>query len=231
MELEALRQAMAQIGPAALGMAFLAGFFFSLNPVAVGAIPVALAYVTMARTRAQAFWHGLLFILGMLLTHLALGIVAGSGGEWIYAVLGREWGLFLGPLLILMGLFWSGWLRLPLPSLPLRAKRVSGGFGAFLLGMPFSVAVCPTCTPALVVVLGVAASVGSALWGACLLLAFAAGRAIPLALGAWSMAWLENTTKLAPLRKPFELLGALLLILAGLYLLNAYFVVVPWLAV
>jgi cytochrome c-type biogenesis protein len=230
MELETLHQALAQVGPAALGFALLAGFFFSLNPVAVGAIPVALAYVTKARTRTQALWHGSLFVLGMLLTHVALGIIAGGGGAWIYAVLGRQWGLFLGPLLILMGLLWPGWLRLRLPSLPLRAKRVGGGLGAFLLGMPFSVAVCPVCTPALVVVLGVAASVGSMLWGACLLLAFAAGRAIPVVLGAWSLAWLENASKLAPLRKPFETLGALLLILAGLYMLNAYFIVVPSLA-
>lgn len=85
--------------------------------------------------------------------------------------------------------------------------------------MPFSVAVCPICTPALVVVLGMAASIGSMPWGACLLLAFAIGRAIPVALGAWSMAWLENVAKLAPLRRPFEVFGALLMILAGLYML------------
>ncbi|MBI3144682.1 MAG: hypothetical protein HYZ18_05320 [Pseudogulbenkiania sp.] len=41
---------------------------------------------------------------------------------------------------------------------------------------------------------------------------------------------LENASKLAPLRKPFETLDALLLILAGLYMLSAYFIVVPALA-
>jgi hypothetical protein len=44
------------------------------------------------------------------------------------------------------------------------------------------------------------------------------------------MAWLENSASLRHSAKPSNL-GALLLILAGHYLLNACFVVVPWLAV
>lgn len=36
------------IGPAAVGVSFLAGLLFSLNPVAVAVIPLAMAYVTKA---------------------------------------------------------------------------------------------------------------------------------------------------------------------------------------
>ena len=50
MDADSLRQAVLQAGPSALGISFLTGFLFSFNPVALASIPVALAYVTKART-------------------------------------------------------------------------------------------------------------------------------------------------------------------------------------
>jgi len=52
-------------------------------------------------------------------------------------------GYFLGPLLIVLGLMWAGWPRIPLPSFGFRAKRPTAAWGAFLLGIPFAIAVCP----------------------------------------------------------------------------------------
>jgi hypothetical protein len=89
----------------------------------------------------------------MLLTHVVLGAAAGAGGEGL-SFIGRYWGPVLGPVLIVLGLVWVGWVRLPLPALPLRVRRASTLWGAFALGAPFSVAVCPICTPALAVLLG-----------------------------------------------------------------------------
>jgi cytochrome c-type biogenesis protein len=137
----------------------------------------------------------------------------------------------LGPLLILLGLAWPGWLRLPLPGVPIRARRATSVLGAFALGAAFSVAVCPVCTPTLAVLLGVAAGVGSAAFGLALALAFALGRAVPLAIGAVAVGWLEALRPLARLSRGFEIAGGVLLVLSGLYLLNAYFLVIPELAV
>lgn len=99
--------------------------------------------------------------------------------------------------------------------------------GAFVLGMPFSVAICPFCTPALVVLLGVVAGIGSPGFGALLLFAFALGRAIPILLGAAAVGWLEGLSGLSRFHKVFEVTGGVLLILSGFYLLNAYFLVLP----
>lgn len=222
--------AVEQAGLAALSIGFMTGFLFSFNPVALAAIPVSLAYVTTSRSPRQAVRYGGLFVLGMILTHVALGLVAGLGGVWVQHLLGRAWGLVLGPLLILLGLIWPGWLRLPLPALKLRARPVTGAWGAFALGVPFSVAICPFCTPALVVLLGVTASIGSPGFGALLLLAFASGRAIPILLGAIAVGWLENLSGLRRFHKAFEMVGGVLLMLTGLYMLNAYFFLVPGLA-
>ena len=230
MDAESLRLAVEQSGYAAVGIGFLAGFFFSLNPVAIAAIPVSLAYVTRARERGTAFRFGAMFILGLIVTHVLLGIGAGLAGESVQQLIGRYWGLYLGPLLILMGLLWPGWIKLPLPAASFRAKRVSSSLGAFALGVPFAVAICPGCTPALVALLGVVAAIGSPLLGAVVLLAFALGRAIPIAAGAWGMGWLETLKPLGRYQNAFDVFGGIVLVLAGLYMLNAYYFVIPELA-
>lgn len=84
--------------------------------------------------------------------------------------------------------------------------------------------------PALLILLGVAATIGSPSYGTALLLAFAFGRAVPILIEAVTIAWLENFRILGRYQKAFEVVGAVVLILAGLYMLNAYLFVIPVLA-
>lgn len=230
MDLDTLQATLEQASLASVVVGFTAGFIFSFNPVALAAIPVSLAYVTKARETKTAVYFGAMFIAGMLVIHVLLGFAAGLGGEWVRRVFGREWGLVLGPLLMLLGLMWPGWIRLPLPMIKLRARRATSGLGAFALGTAFSVAVCPFCTPALLILLGVATAIGSPLFGALLLLAFALGRAVPIILGAWAVGWLESLRPISSTQKGFEIAGGITLILSGLYMLNAYFAWLPALA-
>ncbi len=231
MDADALRQAVEHAGFAAAGVAFLTGLVFSFNPVALASIPVSLAYVTRGRDKGQALLFGAMFIAGMILAHVVLGLIAGLGGKWVADIAGRGWGLFLGPLLIVMGLMWAGWLRIPLPSFGFRASRPAAAWGAFLLGIPFAIAVCPVCTPTLVVLLGVTAGIGSVWLGVVLLLAFALGRAVPVAIGAFAVGWLENLNRFARYRRGFEIAGGVLLIAMGFYMLNAVYIWIPELAV
>ena len=185
-------------GVAGLG-AFLAGFLFSFTPVAFASIPVVLAYVTRARAFREAVSYGLAFAAGLILTHVVLGIGAA------------------------LGLLWTGWLKIPLPWLPLRGKRAATLWGAFLLGMPFTVGICPVCSPGLWIGLGVSASIGSVMYGGLLMLAFALGRVIPLAVGAVSIGWLENLKTIERWRPGFEIAGGITLMIVGVYLLNEYY--------
>ncbi|MEO6146792.1 MAG: cytochrome c biogenesis protein CcdA [Sulfuriferula sp.] len=230
MDMEALRNTLEQASLASLGVGFTAGFIFSFNPVALAAIPVSLAYVTKAHETKKAVLFGSMFILGLIVTHVLMGFIAGLGGQWVQKIMGREWGLVLGPLLIVLGLMWPGWIKLPLPAITFRARRATNGWGAFALGIPFSVAICPFCTPVLIILLGVATGIGSPLFGATLLLAFALGRAVPIILGAWAVGWLESLKSLRNSQHVFEIVGAVLLILSGIYMLNAYFAFIPELA-
>ena len=187
--------------------------------------------MTKGRDKAEALLFGSMFILGMVLTHVVLGVIAGLGGKWTGEITGRAWGLLLGPLLIVLGLMWAGWLRIPLPSFGFRATRPTAAWGAFLLGIPFAIAVCPVCTPALVVLVGVTAGIGSVLLGVVLLFAFAVGRAVPIAIGAFAVSWLANLKSLSRYRRGFEIAGGLILIVMGFYMLNAVLLWIPELAI
>lgn len=187
-----------------------------------------LAYVTKAHEERRAILLGGAFVSGLIATHLVLGVAAALGGEWVKDIMGRQWGLVLGPVLIGLGLMWPGWLKLRLPWISLRAKKVTGAWGAFLLGIPFSVAVCPFCTPALLVTLTASAAIGSVPFGFGLLLAFALGRSLPIILGAWSMGFLESLRMLSRHQKGIEVIAGVTLILTGLYLLNEYFFIIKY---
>ena len=222
------KAALEQASWAGIGIGFLAGFIFSFNPVSFASVPVMLAYVTRAHEERRAVLMGGAFVMGMLVTHVSLGVIAALGGDWVKSVMGREWGLLLGPLLIIMGIMWTGLLTIRTRWFGVKGRKVTGIWGAFLLGIPFSVAVCPFCTPALLVALTASASIGSPLFGFALLLAFALGRSIPVILGAWSMGWLESLKILSNYQKTFEIIAGVTLILTGLYLLNEYFFIIQY---
>ena len=54
--------------------------------------------------------------------------------------------------------------------------------------------------------------------------------AVPVVLGASAMGWLEGHADLRRSQRVLEIAGGVVLILSGLYMLNAYFFFVPGLA-
>jgi cytochrome c biogenesis protein CcdA len=74
---------MQQAGLLGLGTALVTGFLFSFNPASFATVPVVLAYVTKARALKEAVMLCGGFIVGMITTHVVLGIGAALGGDWI----------------------------------------------------------------------------------------------------------------------------------------------------
>jgi len=226
MEIESLQFALQDPSLASLSIAFSAGLVFAFNPIVFASIPLVMAYVTKTHDPHRAVLYGGAFVVGMLVTHVSLGIAAALGGNWAQEVMGRTWVLFLGPLLILLGLMWPGWIRLRIPWWSARGRKVTGAGGAFLLGIPFTLALCPNCTPALLTTIAASAGIGSVSFGATLLLAFGLGRSVPILVGAWGFGWLKSVIPLARYHRMIEAAGGVTLILTGLYLLNQYFLII-----
>lgn len=226
MDLETLQLALQEASITGLGAGFLAGFIFAFNPMVFASIPVVLAYVTKAHEPRRATLMGSAFVIGLLMSHAVLGVTAALGGAWASNIMGRIWGLVLGPILIVLGLLWSGWLKLHIPWFSMRGRPTGGVWGAFLLGIPFTVALCPMCTPALLVTVTASAAIGSVPFGLALLLAFGLGRSVPILLGAWGVGWLETLTPFTRYHKLIEVVGGVTLILTGLYLLNEYLFII-----
>jgi len=116
------------------------------------------------------------------MSHAVLGVIAALGGVWANNIVGRIWGLVLGPILIVLGLLWSGWLKLHIPWFSMRGRPAGGVWGAFLLGIPFTAALCPMCTPSLLVTVTASAAIGSVRYpfGLALLLASGFERSAPI---------------------------------------------------
>jgi len=211
MEPQTLQLALQDPSMASLAIAFAAGFVFAFNPIVFASIPLVLAYVTRAHEPRRAVLLGSAFVVGMLATHVSLGVAAALGGDWAQGVMGRAWGLLLGPVLIFLGLVWPGWVKVRIPWIASRGRKVTGVWGAFILGIPFTVALCPNCAPALLTTIAASAGIGSATFGATLLLAFGL------------VGWLESVMPMTRYHKMVEAAGGVTLILTGLYLLYGYF--------
>ncbi|ABG04783.1 cytochrome c biogenesis protein, transmembrane region [Rubrobacter xylanophilus DSM 9941] len=178
--------------PLGLLLAVVAGVALGLTPATYPMVPAVVGYVSGEEklTRERAAVLSLAFVLGVSTVYAVLGIAFGMLGLALLTLLNRSiwlWYGLLAPVLWVMGLRALGLLRLGVPMLAVpdveRAKR--GLLGAFLLGMPFGLAGCPTCALILPSVLTAVAASGSPAMGALVMFGLGIGQgAVLVAAGA-----------------------------------------------
>jgi cytochrome c-type biogenesis protein len=173
-------------------VAFAAGAISILSPCCLPLLPGYLVYVSGVNAGDQAgtkrvLGSAALFVLGFAIVFTILGASASVLGDLII----RRRDLFIrvsGAIVILMGLAMLGVIRLPFLY---RERRVAmnriqrGPAGAVPLGMAFAFGWTPCIGPVLAGILAVAASAGSARWGAFLLFVYSLGLGLPLLLLAY----------------------------------------------
>lgn len=145
-----------------LWLAFSAGLLSFLSPCVLPLYPSFLSYITgvsvadlkdMNRSgvRKQVMLHTLFFVIGLSLIYVALGLGASFLGEFfqLYNDLIRQLGAIL---IIAMGLFLIGWLRL---DFLMREKRFewknkpTGYLGSLFIGFSFAAGWTPCIGPIL----------------------------------------------------------------------------------
>ncbi|MBL7903579.1 MAG: sulfite exporter TauE/SafE family protein [Bacteroidales bacterium] len=131
--------------------AFLLGLMTAISPCPLATNITALAYISKSiESRRTVFLNGLYYTLGRVLSYTLVGSIIFFGASKFHVsravqANGEKW---IGPLLILIGIFMLGIIRLPGTSGALMQRfadriKPGNGWGALLLGMIFALAFCP----------------------------------------------------------------------------------------
>ena len=178
--------------------AFLLGLLTALSPCPLATNIAAIGFISKdIESRRKIFRNGLLYTLGRIVSYTLLGslliymLQEGSGMFGIQSTVSKlgEW--FLAPLLLLIGLFLLAGDRLNLPQFGFNGNAEGlarrGGWGAFLIGVLFALAFCPTSG---VFFFGMLIPMASTTAEGHLLPAvFAIATAIPVLIVAWILAF------------------------------------------
>lgn len=211
----------------AVPVAILAGIVSFASPCVIPLLPGYFAFVTGMsgastgeRSKAVLLTGVGLFVLGFSVVFVLLGVAFGSLGlairPWLSVVMP-----VMGAVVVLMGLSFLGWI----PGLQ-RERRIrlaprQGLLGAPLLGIVFGFGWAPCIGPTLATVLSLSLSEASALRGALLAAAYAAGLGIPfllIALGAHRST--AAVTFLRQHRVAIMRVGGAMLVLIGIALMT-----------
>ncbi len=176
-------------------VAFLAGLLSFLSPCVLPLVPgyvSLMSGVSVERLRqggsggtGAVLIHSLLFVLGLSTVFVAMGTSASAVGQFLRAhlpVLVR----FAGVLIILLGIFMLGLLRIPALYRVARfqSNLRPGKLGAFLLGLSFAFCWTPCIGPILAAILLLAATKATIAQGVFLLSLYSLGLGVPFLLTA-----------------------------------------------
>lgn len=178
-----------------LAVAAAGGFAYFLSPCVWPLYPAYLTYlagsagvgdgaISSTSFRAVLLKRALGFVVGFSLVFVLLGATASAIGQTLLAyqpLIRRVAGL----LITAAGLFMLGWLRVPWLNTerrPLSLRPRSGTLGALTMGIAFSFGWTPCVGPVLAAVLAYASTSATIGRGVVLLVAFAAGLAVPFLL-------------------------------------------------
>jgi cytochrome c-type biogenesis protein len=180
-----------------------------------------------ATDRAVALRAGLSFVGGFTAVFMALGVLVNAAGAALND--NRVWLTRIGGVfLVVMGLHLLGVFRLRAAEKESRFLSFTGrkGYvGAFLVGIAFAAGWSPCIGPVLSGILTMAASGGSTLQAAVLLLAYSAGLAIPFLLAAMALdRFLNWSSRLRRSWLPVaERVSGALVLVVGVLLLTGIF--------
>lgn len=227
-----------------LGVA-LAGLASFLSPCVLPLVPPYLVYLggttfdqlTADEGPDRDVWRrvviaSLFFVLGFTTVFVGLGAGASAVGQLLQEYKGTL-GTIAGIIIILFGLHFLGWLKIPLLYREARYHSEQSNaslVGAYVLGLAFAFGWTPCIGPILATVLSVAANEETLGAGVRLLFAYSLGLGIPFVLAAVAirpfMAFMSRfKTQFGRLEKA---MGVLLILTGVVFLLGAQNALGQW---
>ena len=211
--------------------AFLLGLITAISPCPLATNIAAIGFISKnIEDRKHIFYKGLLYTAGRILAYTILGIILicvlqeGASAFGIQKVVAKWGELLIGPLLLVIGLFMLFGHKLNLPKFGFdgNGEKIAkkGGWGAFLLGVLFAMAFCPSSGVlyfGMLIPMSVTASAG---W--LLPVIYAIATALPVLIVAWIFAFsVQNIGKfygkIQTIQKWLNLIVGLLFIAVGIY--------------
>lgn len=215
--------------------AFLLGLLTAISPCPLATNITAIAYISRDITnKRKVFISGLVYTLGRAVSYTGLGLLLFFGAsQFEVAGFFQKYGeRFIGPLLIVIGLFMLDLIRIKIPGISglsqkLGEKAQGGNFwGVLLMGVAFALAFCPY-SGVLYFGMLMPMTVSSAS-GLYLPIVFALGTGLPVIIVAYLIAFtVSGVSNFYNRVKTFELwfrrVVAVLFIGVGLYYAAIFF--------
>lgn len=217
--------------------AFLLGILTAVSPCPLATNITAIGFISKdIESKNRIFWNGILYTLGRVITYTILGCILiviirqGASMFMIQKMIGKSSGLFIAPLLLLIGLFMLFGHKLNLPkfgfSANRKAEKLKGSWGSLWLGILFALAFCPTSG---VFYFGMLIPMSAAETGGYLLPAvFAIATGLPVMIVAWILAYSiagigTFYNRIQIFQKVLNRIVALLFIVIGGYYAGVYY--------
>jgi cytochrome c-type biogenesis protein len=208
--------------------AFILGLMTAISPCPLATNISAIGFISRdIEDRKRVFNNGVVYTLGRAISYSSLALILFFGANKMHiSRFFQGWGeKLLAPLLIVIGLFMLGVIKIKFPGFSRLTDRIQKeGKGRYwnslLLGIVFAMAFCPYSGVlffAILIPMTVASS-----GGLYLPAVFAVATGLPVILFAWLIAYaMGNVGKIYNRIKTFELwfrrVSAILFIIIGLY--------------
>jgi cytochrome c-type biogenesis protein len=214
-----------------LTIAFLAGIFSFLSPCVLPIVPGFISYIvgkSFSDIQNNSKTNNLkllplifLFIFGFSIVFIIMGASIDFLSEFFYE-LKKEMNIFSGILIIFLGLFFLGILKVPFLELDRKLnfdKLQNHSFFPLLIGMAFAFGWSPCIGPILGSVLAIA--INDSVNGTLLLTIYSIGLGLPFLIVGLMMGKLIILSKnLAKFSRYFQILTGLILVLTGIMIVN-----------
>ena len=214
--------------------AIVLGLMTAISPCPLATNISAIGYISRdLGNRKRVFMNGLVYTLGRVISYTGLAVLLYFGASQMnISMLFQGWGeKVLGPLLILIGLFMLGVLKIKFPGFGSLTEKIGeSGKGSYwsslLLGMVFALAFCPY-SGVLFFAMLIPMTIASAS-GLYLPVLYAIATGLPVIIFAWLLAFaVGNVGKLYNHIKTFELwfrrVVAVVFIGVGVYYVVLFF--------
>jgi cytochrome c biogenesis protein CcdA len=208
--------------------AFLLGLMTAISPCPLATNITAIGFISKdIENRNRVFFNGLFYTLGRAITYTALALIIFLGVDQLkFSGFFQRYGeKFIGPLLLIIGLFMLDIIKIKFPGFSglttrLQNKKKWGYLDAVLLGLVFALAFCPY-SGVLYFGMLVPLTVTSAS-GLYLPIVFAIATGIPVIVFAWIIAYTISGiggvyNKLKTFELWFRRIIAVLFIVVGIY--------------